>query len=116
MQGGVGTGFSNDLAVELKKTLNRLESAQPKFKAALSSANSRDVKWVEPTLVAEVEFRGWTSDNLLRQASFKGLREDKSAKEIRREAFHGPPKPKVVSRYPTSGSPILNGSFGKTGA
>ncbi len=95
--GRAGTGFSNDLAVELKKTLAPLASSQPKFKTALSSPNNRDVKWVEPKLVAEVEFRGWTSDNLLRQASFKGLREDKSAKEIRRETFHGPPRQKVVS-------------------
>jgi bifunctional non-homologous end joining protein LigD len=94
--GRVGTGFSNDLAIELKKTLDSLASAQPKFKTALASPNSRGVKWVEPQLVAEVEYRGWSSDNLLRQASFKGLREDKNAKEIRRERFGGLPKQIVV--------------------
>ena len=39
-----------------------------------------------PTLVAEVEFRAWTADGILRHASFRGLREDKPAREIVREA------------------------------
>jgi bifunctional non-homologous end joining protein LigD len=80
--GRVGTGFSNALAIALKKKLDVLASPQPKFKSVISSANRRGVVWVEPKLVAEVEYRGWSSDNLLRQSSFKGLREDKPAKEI----------------------------------
>jgi bifunctional non-homologous end joining protein LigD len=38
-------------------------------------------KWVQPKLVAEVEFRAWTTDRQLRHAAFKGLREDKAAEE-----------------------------------
>jgi bifunctional non-homologous end joining protein LigD len=83
--GRVGTGFSNELARDLMKALQPLETPQPKFKNAVAVASSRGVKWVKPQLVAEVEYRGWTSDNLLRQASFKGLREDKPPTEIRRE-------------------------------
>ena len=83
--GRVGTGYSNELARDLMKTLQPLETSQPKFKNAVAPASSRGVKWVKPQLVAEVEYRGWTSDNLLRQASFKGLREDKAPTEIRRE-------------------------------
>jgi bifunctional non-homologous end joining protein LigD len=83
--GRVGTGFSNNLAIDLKKTLNAIAAPQPQFKSVVAPANRRGVVWVKPKLVAEVEFRGWSSDNLLRQASFKGLREDKPAKEIRRE-------------------------------
>ena len=41
--------------------------------------------WVRPELVAEVQFSTWTADKLVRQASFKGLREDKKAAEVRRE-------------------------------
>ena len=83
--GRVGTGFSNQLARDLMKALQPLEIPPPKFKNAIAPLNGRGVKWVRPQLVAEVKYRGWTSDNLLRQASFKGLREDKPANEIRRE-------------------------------
>jgi bifunctional non-homologous end joining protein LigD len=43
------------------------------------------VVWVRPELVAEVEYRGWTTDDQLRHASFKGLREDKDPREVTRE-------------------------------
>ena len=44
-----------------------------------------DVVWVEPRLVAEVEFSEWTHDGRVRQPSYKGLRDDKPAREVRRE-------------------------------
>ena len=43
------------------------------------------VHWVRPELVAEVKYLTWTADNLLRQVVYEGLREDKPAKEVRRE-------------------------------
>jgi bifunctional non-homologous end joining protein LigD len=46
------------------------------------------VHWVKPELVAEVKFLTWTDDNLLRQVVYEGLREDKPAKEVRREVPH----------------------------
>ena len=43
------------------------------------------VHWVRPELVAEVKFLTWTDDNLLRQVVYEGLREDKPARDVRRE-------------------------------
>jgi len=51
------------------------------------------VHWVRPELVAEVKFLTWTDDNLLRQVVYEGRREDKPAREVRREV----PRPEPVS-------------------
>src|SRR5690606_20755491 len=45
----------------------------------------RGLVWVEPELVAGVEFRSWTADRIIRHASFQGLREDKPAGEVVQE-------------------------------
>jgi bifunctional non-homologous end joining protein LigD len=51
----------------------------------------RRVHWVRPELVAEVKYLTWTEDNLLRQVVYEGLREDKPAREVRREVPHAKP-------------------------
>jgi bifunctional non-homologous end joining protein LigD len=84
--GRVGTGFKQGSLRQLGSMLRKLEQHAPPFRNPPSGAEARGVHWVKPELVAEVEFREWTRENLLRQASFKGLRADKSPREIVRES------------------------------
>jgi bifunctional non-homologous end joining protein LigD len=82
--GRAGTGFTQKSGRALRERLEDLKIQRLPF-AEVSAMARKDAVWVKPELVAEVQFRTWTEDGMLRQASFKGLREDKSAKETRRE-------------------------------
>ncbi|MCJ8507305.1 DNA ligase D [Rhizobium lemnae] len=83
--GRVGTGFLTASARSLFKTLAPFETERAPFETKLTADERRNVVFVEPKLVAEVEFRGWTADAHLRHASFRGLREDKEATAVVRE-------------------------------
>ncbi len=78
--GKVGTGFSNAVQHELRERLDAL--AADKAPAAVPRAEARGAHWVKPKLVAEVAFAEFTADNVVRHASFLGLREDKPAKAV----------------------------------
>jgi bifunctional non-homologous end joining protein LigD len=83
--GKVGTGFNEKQLLSLKKSLADLEQTSAPFSNPPKGVQARNIHWVSPELVAEVAFAGWTQDNAIRQAVFKGLREDKKAEGIHRE-------------------------------
>ena len=86
--GLVGTGFSAKSGDDLKRKLDSIKTAAPAI--ASLAAKQKHAVWVRPVLVAEVAFRAWSDGRILRQASFKGLREDKEAVDIIKESQSKP--------------------------
>ena len=80
--GRVGTGFTEKELGVLKKTLAPLHTDESPFAAALPKQDAKGVTFVRPELVGEVRYSERTSDNRLRQASWRGLRSDKVPDEV----------------------------------
>ena len=80
--GRVGTGYSGQQARLLRDELEKIASVRPALANAPPAGVTKGVRWAEPRLVCEVEYRGWTADRLIRQAAFKGLREDRRPQDI----------------------------------
>jgi bifunctional non-homologous end joining protein LigD len=77
--GNVGTGFTQQTLSEVLAELKKRARPDSPFEGRQPP---KAVRFVEPELVAEVEFRGWTKTRTLRQPSFKGLRDDKNARDV----------------------------------
>jgi bifunctional non-homologous end joining protein LigD len=84
--GKVGTGFTRETLRDLAAKLAPLKRDRSPF---ADEVRERTATWVEPELVAQVGFSEWTQDHRLRHPRFLGLRDDKAAREVVREA----PKP-----------------------
>lgn len=80
--GNVGTGFTDIMLAQLLQQFAALERTRSPFAGDIPLAFSRDARWVEPVLVADVEYAELTTDMKLRKASFKGLRADKPPENV----------------------------------
>jgi len=65
----VGTGFAEKVANDLRKMLDRIKRSTPPI---LYTGRRKDLVWVQPTLIAEIEYRAWTGDGKLRHAHIGG--------------------------------------------
>jgi len=96
--GRVGTGFSDDTLASLHAEFKQTPAKANPFANTELVGAPRGTQWLEPKLVAQVEFAGWTRDGLLRHASFQGLRADKRADEVNRET----PRPAAKAKAPAA--------------
>lgn len=108
--GKVGTGFSHETIANLMSRLMRLDAERSPFTDLNGkTGEARHAHWVRPELVAQIEFSNWTQDGRLRHPAFLGLREDKPAKEVVREAAK-----EVKQVNPTSAVPARSRTKSKT--
>jgi len=94
--GSVGSGFERAVLADLRDRLNAVETGQTPF--ADASDTPRGAHFVRPEMVAEIAFSEWTRDGHLRHPVFHGLREDKPARQIVREADSPPSEQKSAAK------------------
>lgn len=98
--GKVGTGFDSALLRKLHARFQKIlretcpfsnlpEGKGARYGQAVTAAEMKRCKWVEPRIVCQVKFSEWTRDDKLRQPVFLGVREDKDAGDVVREEVHG---------------------------
>lgn len=89
-RGRIGTGFSEQETYDLFQLLDPLRRTTTPLPRKPDEESRRGLRWVDPEIVIEVEFRTWTQGGLIRHAVYRGLREDKPARDVSREASVAP--------------------------
>jgi bifunctional non-homologous end joining protein LigD len=107
--GSIHTGYSAANTLELVPQLRAIEAKVSPFNLGSPPRKASEIRWVRPELVAKIEFEGWTQDGKVRQASYKGLREDKPSTEVVEEDPSPMPKaqkrPSVTQKRPSPRAP-----------
>ena len=111
--GKVGTGFSMTSARELAERFARMSINSPTLAraetAGVPAFEWHAIQWIKPILLCEVAFTEWTQDGHIRHPSFQGLREDKDAKQVRKETPMPKPAPTAQNSKKKSASMVLAG-------
>jgi bifunctional non-homologous end joining protein LigD len=90
LAGRAGSGFTQEDAKGLFESLEPTKTEASPLDRDPPAEAEKGVRWVEPRLIAQVDYHGWTGDGLLWHASFRGLRDDKEVREIVREDRKAP--------------------------